>query len=254
MRLLILALLLATTNCLADSESSGRNDLQPTHRLDLRYEYENLDPQQQKYTFRLNNKFTINQNWTSGLRVDLPVALIRKDDEGSSSETGLGKLLLQSIFIKRIEDFRWGAGLRVHTPAVSNDDLGDDKWDIAPMAGMSLDLPRLGHGSFTAFMLRHRFTLSRASDEIDTNQLEPILILNVHLKNNWFVDFRTEPILDFETDNRWSLPIGLTVGKVWQNNIIFSLEPEYYIIENEEGLNFALEARIGYFFNRIGFE
>ena len=136
--------------------------------------------------------------------------------------------------------------LRIRTiiPTGTADETSNEKWDIMPVLGWSVDTPELGHGSFTSLIMRYRFSVLGAEDRKDINRLEFDLDINLHLENRWFVELVSDPFLDFNNGDKWSVPIGFELGKRIGDSLIFSIEPRYFVVRDSSDVQFALESRI----------
>ena len=243
----IFLLLAFTSSAFADAKSSGQNALHPVARADLRYEYENLKEggDEHQAIFRLEEKLDINEGVKVALRADLPTVFV--DEEESSS--GLGDSLFQALVIRKMSKrWRHACGLRTIVPTATEDETGKGKWDLAPVIGTSVDLPELGHGSFSSLLLRYRFSVLGESERRDVNQLEFDLDINLHLENRWFAEITSDAVLDFNDGDRWAVPIGLEVGKRVGKSLIFSVEPQYFLVRDSTNVQFLVESRVGVFF------
>ena len=55
-------------------------------------------------------------------------------------------------------------------------------------------------------------------------------------------------MLNFNAGDRWAVPIGLEVGKRVGKSLIFSVEPQYFLVKDSTNVQFLVESRVGVFF------
>ena len=232
----------------SDPHSSGQNTLHPVRRFDFRHEYVNLeqDAHEQLYILRAVENLQPSEDLSIALRLDLPSVIV---DEDGPTHSGFGDILLEGLVIENInKHWRHACGIRTIIPSGSREETGGEKWDIAPVLGWSVDTPEFGHGSFTSFLMRYRFSALGSENRTDRNQLELDFDLNVHLANQWFVELTSDPVLNFENQNKWLVPVGVEFGRKIGEKFIFSFEPQVFIINEVTEAQFAVQSRIGFFF------
>ena len=239
----------APTSVYADPQSSGQNTLHPVGRADLRYDFKNLEHGELEHSviLRIEEKLELSNDLKLAFRADIPTVFI--DEEDHELVEGLGDSFFQTLVIQDINS-RWkhACGIRTTLPTGNKDETSNEKWDIAPVLGWSVDTPELGHGSFSSFIMRYRFSVLGASERRDINQLEFDIDINLHLENRWFVELTSDPFLDFNNGDKWSVPIGFELGKRLGKSLIFSIEPRLFIVRDASEAQYNIESRIGVFF------
>ena len=150
----------------------------PVRQIDLRHEFINLKESAKENLFSLRaiEKLHIDEDTTLAFRFDLQSFHV---DELESSGTDFGDILLQGLFIKKLNKrIRHACGIRTIIPTShtasstgldesnTTDETNSEKWDIAPMLGWSVDMPELGTGSFTSLLMRYRFSVLGADSHL----------------------------------------------------------------------------------------
>ena len=129
--------------------------------------------------------------------------------------TGLGDINYSLFFSPvKYETAIWGVGPSITMPTATSNQLGSDKWSAGPTA-VVLFQPKWG----TFGMLgRQLWSFAGDSDRADVNQslFEPFL--NYNLPKGWYLitDIIITANWDASSNNRWTVPIGGGVGKLFK--------------------------------------
>lgn len=239
----------------------GEDITQPVDRFDVRVQYETLpdvtwdgktydDISQDTLTLRSDLVFFSTPNQLA-LRFDVP--LVRnnkpdKDNRDGSTESGLGDVLMQAIYVRSF-DARWagGIGMRTILPTATAEGLGTGKWQLVPTVAVRANLPEISRGSYAGLAVREFVSVAGSSKRSDIRKLQFEPQLNIVLPDRWLLNFSPECAYNLETD-AWFVPLDIMVGKKFGTSWVASLEYQYGLVTEDDSYNQWVEARIGYFF------
>lgn len=230
--LVITMLLYFFTNRLANAQDEGGNDL----RAAVQNPISSLVSLPFKFTFdkgasngdgtilNINPVIPVNiGEWNLVNRalipigdVDGPIAGPDNPNPGSTgSASGLGDINYSAYFSPvKYDKIVWGVGPSINMPTASDDQLGSGKWS-AGITGVALSTTDWGS---LGVLGRQLWSFSGDDDRSDVNQtlIEPFL--NYNLSNGWFLLTDLIITANWEADdskNRWTVPIGAGVGRVF---------------------------------------
>jgi hypothetical protein len=236
-----------------DSGQPESEFLQPRNLMNISPQYREsngstrpLDTYQ--FKFRTDRKIPLNEQWTLGLRLDVPV--LARNPLNASNPTGdyiagLGNVDAQTSIIDKIDN-RWttGAGVRIYAPS-RRDGFGSGKWQIMPGAGFRYALPEISGGSYIEPVLRYDQSFAGDPLERGVSNLQFAPTVNFGLPRGWFLTLYPSP------DIRWNfgdpvtgetghlfLPIDAKIGRKLADEVSVSLEVGAPIIRDYPAYNF----------------
>jgi hypothetical protein len=168
-----------------------------------------------------------NDDWTLVTRTIMPLTYLPSgmtkrpyigiDDD---SQFGLGDTTFTAFFTPKNpgdSGWLWGAGPVIYLPTATNDSLGTKKWGAGPAAvALKMD-GKWVYGS----LLMHVWSFAGAGqsqgiDKVNMTTIQPFV--NYNLDDGWFV--ASVPLItanwEADSDDRWTVPVGLGVGKAMQ--------------------------------------
>jgi hypothetical protein len=163
----------------AEEVNNGQDPTRPRTRFDLRYQYQNLPPEDHDhahiFTLRADNPFVLSQHWQLAARLDLPLFLtdaLSHDNPMGDNEFGAGDLLVQGLLIYAL-DQRWAVagGVQFIFPTASQEQLGGGKYCLVPTGAFRLALPEVSKGSFFAFLVRYDYDFAGEEDRRHISEL-----------------------------------------------------------------------------------
>jgi len=178
----------------------------------------------------------INEDWLLITRTIVPIVSSPDEYTGEDRVNGIGDTTL-SLFVSPKDSssgVTWGVGPIFLLPTASNDALGADKWG-AGLSAVALAMP----GNWVVGGVVSNLWSVRGSGEADINLLTLQPFVNYNLANGWYLT--TAPIItanwEAEDDNRWTVPLGGGVGKIFKiGNQPLNGQISYYSnIERPEG-------------------
>ena len=156
--------------------------------------------------------------------------------EAGGSANGLGDINYSAYFSPvKYDKVIWGVGPSINMPTANEDQLGSGKWS-GGITGVALTVPKWGS---LGILGRQLWSFAGDSDRNDVNQtlIEPFL--NYNLSNGWFLltDLVLTANWEADSDNRWTIPVGGGVGRVFKigNQGINSRLEYYYNAERPDG-------------------
>jgi hypothetical protein len=247
----------------AEEVNNGQDPTKPLTRIDLRYQYQNLPPDDHDnahiFTPRADKPFALSPRWSLATRIDLPLFLteaVNPDNLDGDYEFGLGDLLLQGLLIHSpSQRFAWALGAQLIFPTASTDGMGGGKYRIVPTLGARYALPGISSGTFAAFLLRYDVDYAGDDDRRHISELQLAPLVNIALPAQWFVNLYPSSDIRYNFGSkrpgdagRWFFPCNFMVGKMVTRSIVASVEIGVPIVDDYEVYDFKLEARIGFFF------
>jgi hypothetical protein len=177
-------------------------------------------------------------------RITLPLLASTPDlGDPIGREYGLGDTIALNFAIWHIEDGPWkgmiGPGVAFTFPTASSDFLGQGKWQTGPgFVYVNTATPGLQWGGFLYQQWSYASSGGdSARDEVSMLFFQPII--TKHFEKGWYVSLGDIPwSIDWNDDARWSLPLGVRVGRVTKlgnQPINVFVEPFYDISGNNKG-------------------
>lgn len=255
--LLALAALLVTGPARAAEQeaNNGQDPTRPLTRVDLRYKYQNLvgDPEQHILTLRADKPIVLAPTWQLALRADLPVVynnVPSLDNRGGDWEGGLSDVLVQGLLIKAFDQRNaMAVGAQLIFPTASQDQFGTGKYQIVPTAAYRLALPEISPGSFGALLVRYAVDYAGDDERADIGELAIAPILNVNLPDRWFVTLFPGDAIKYNAETgKWWVPFDVMVGRLLVPRVVGSVQVTVPIVKDYHLFDFAVEARLGFFF------
>jgi len=160
-----------------------------------------------------------NDDWTLVTRTIVPLTYLPSNYVGidEDSHFGVGDTTFTAFFTPKNpgdSGWLWGAGPVLYLPTATNDSLGTKKWGAGPAAvALKMD-GKWVYGS----LLMHVWSFagsgqSQGIEKVNMTTIQPFV--NYNLDDGWFV--ASVPLItanwEADSDNRWTVPVGLGVGK-----------------------------------------
>jgi hypothetical protein len=206
-----------------------------------------------------------NDEWTLVTRTIMPVTSLPSgmtkrpyigiDDD---AQFGLGDTTFTAFFTPKDtsgSEWLWGAGPVFYLPTATNDSLGTKKWGAGP-AFVALKMEgKWVYGS----LLMHVWSFAGAGqsegiDKVNMTTFQPFV--NYNLDDGWFV--ASVPLItanwEADHDNRWTVPLGLGVGRAMKFGSIPGTAQihGYYNVEKPDngGEDWQLRVQVQFLFPR----
>ncbi len=161
--------------------------------------------------------FPINEDWNLITRTILPVISQPEIIPGYGRTVGIGDINFTAAFSPAkptASGLIWGAGPVFLLPTASDDVLGSKKWGIGPTA---VALKIQGPWVYGA-LINNIWSVAGDDDRADVNQMLLQPFVNYNLSKGWYIT--SAPIItanwEADNDNRWTVPIGAGVGKIFR--------------------------------------
>jgi hypothetical protein len=243
--------------------NNGQDPTRPLTRLDFRYQYQNLPPDDHDnahiITPRADKPFVLAPGWSLATRIDLPLFItdaVSPDNPGGAYLFGIGDMLVQGLLINTLSKrFAVAGGAQMIFPTASRDTMGAGKYRLVPTLGARYNLPEITPGSWAAFLLRYDYDFAGESDRRHISELQLAPLVNVALPDSWFVNLYPSSDIRYNfaakrpgDAGRWFLPFNFMVGKLLTRSIVASLEIGVPIVNDYQVYDFKLEGRVGFFF------
>jgi hypothetical protein len=175
---------------------------------------------------------SVGQDWLLIARPSLSLLASEPPDR----KLGLGDIELQTYLTpKRLQTWIWGIGPVLQAPTATETVLGNGKW----CAGPGLGLVYMKGPWVNGILANHIWSFAGDRDRAAVSQstFEPVLSYN--FDSGWFLSFDSSMTADWNApaDKRWTIPLGLDVGKAFQlGRQSVSLQfGTYYNVERAEG-------------------
>jgi hypothetical protein len=175
---------------------------------------------------------SLSEDWKLILRPNLSILL----SEQPHRKLGLGDIELQTYLTPGFSDkWVWGIGPDLQAPTATQDVLGTGKWSAGPAVGLLY----LNGPWVNGILASHLWSFAGESGRAEVSQstFEPVISYN--FENGWFLAFDSTITADWNApaDKRWTIPVGLDVGKAFQigkQSLSVQLGT-YYNVERAEG-------------------
>ncbi len=245
--------------------NNGQDLTRPVARFDIRYQYENVSTGDDRddnhiFTLRCDRPFTISPRWKFNTRMDVPllVSNVRAaDNPNGAYRFGLGDVLVQGSLINVVnERFAWAVGAQLVMPTDTRDNTGSGRWQIVPLVAARVATDNILKGSWFALAARWAKDFASArGTSTPTNELQFAPVINIPLRNNWFIDLFPSTDIRYNLGEkrlrdtgRWFIPANFLIGKMVRKNVITSLEIGIPIVKQYKVYDFKSEFRVGIFF------
>jgi len=177
--------------------------------------------------------FSLGQDWKLITRPSLSLLL----SEQPNRKLGLGDLELQTYLTPAsAETWIWGAGPDLQAPTATEHEFGTGKWS----AGPALGLVYMNGPWVNGILANHvwSFAGEHDRDAVSVSTFEPVISYN--FESGWYLSFDSTITADWQAsaNERWTIPVGLDVGKTFQiGKPSLSLQfGTYYNVERAEGV------------------
>ncbi len=161
--------------------------------------------------------FKLNESWLLINRAIIPLALYQPSSiTGDDDEFGFGDINF-TTFISPLESrgkYFWGVGPSLTVPSASDDVLGTEKWSLGPSFVFLME-----QGPWvTGFLATNVWSIGGKSSRAAVNAgfLQPWIYYN--FSSGAYVFY--EPVITADwkadSDERWTVPVGIGVGKIFQ--------------------------------------
>jgi hypothetical protein len=154
---------------------------------------------------------SLGPNWKVIARPDISLL----DSEPPHRKYGLGDIEGEAYLTPgSFDKWVWGVGPALQAPTATSSELGTGKWSAGPALGVFYI-----NGPWANGVLAHQlWSFAGARDRAEVNQstFEPTISYN--FDSGWFLGFDSSMTADWTAahDQRWTIPIGLDVGKTFQ--------------------------------------
>lgn len=158
------------------------------------------------------------------LRPALPVV-------NTSGKTGIGDLFLLDVFLNQVKSGTWGWGIAGSVP-IGADEFTTDKWQ----AGPTLLYMNKTHAKYLWGILGYNqwsFAGKSSAGDVNLFTFQPIYVYHTSW-GYWGWTDQTATI-DWENDNRTSIPLGLRFGKVYPGKTPLNAAVGFYYTLNNKG-------------------
>ncbi len=166
----------------------------------------------------------IHEDWNLVTRTIIPIIHVPGSVEGlgvlpqgigSDTETGLGDINFSAYFSpSKPKGFIWGAGPSLTIPTATDELLGSEKWSAGPAAVI---LKQSGKWTLGA-LARQLWSFAGKSNRNDVSQMLIQPFVNYNLADGWYLVSAPVITANWEqndNDNRWVLPVGGGIGKLF---------------------------------------
>jgi hypothetical protein len=180
--------------------------------------------------------FSLNEDWSLITRTIMPVMTLPAGIFPDDGITGLGDVVFTAFLAPANPgELIWGAGPVLSLPFATDDALGSEKWSIGPSAVV---LKMNGPWVYGA-IANNIWSFAGNDDRGDVNTMLVQPFVNFNMSDGWYVS--SGPIItanwEADDDNRWTIPIGAGVGKVFRVGKLplNGSVQGYYNLESPEG-------------------
>ena len=140
----------------------------------------------------MSTKVVLPSGWKLHLLGQLPAESVTTSHFGPPTtiqNSGLSDIFFQAALFHPIDD-RWafGFGARLIAPSLSAG-VGQNGWEIMPLAGVRAMLPELSAGSYFAPFARYAVGLAGDLSGRKVSELQIAPTLNIQMQERWFVTF-----------------------------------------------------------------
>jgi hypothetical protein len=157
--------------------------------------------------------FSITEEWNLITRTIVPIIWQPEFVPGRGRTTGLGDINFTGFLSPaKPGKLTWGAGPVILFPSATDDALGTGKWGVGPSAVFLMMNPPWVNG----FLINNIWSFAGSDTRRDVNQMLLQPFVNYNLPKGWYLVSAPIITANWETEggNRWTIPIGMGVGKV----------------------------------------
>jgi hypothetical protein len=176
--------------------------------------------------------FSLGRDWKLITRPSLSIL----STEQPHRKLGLGDLELQTFLTPGFFDkWVWGIGPVLEIPTATDNSLGTGKWS----AGPALGLIYMNGPWVNGILAYHVWSFAGQHDRDDVSQSSIEALVSYNFDNGWYFAFDPTITANWNTsENRWTIPVGLDIGKAFQlGKQSMSLQfGTYYNVERAEGV------------------
>ena len=162
----------------------------------------------------------LNQNWNLISRTIMPVIYQPPLFRGDSSDFGFGDFTPSLFFSPKKPkalgpnvNLVWGAGPAFGLPTATDPRLGTKKWSAGPSFVALILTKKIVSG----FLINNLWSFAGEGGRPDVNAMTIQPFFNYNMPKGWYLT--TSPIItanwEADNDNRWTLPIGGGIGRVF---------------------------------------
>jgi hypothetical protein len=147
--------------------------------------------------------------------------------------SGFGDVQMMAVIgPNRLDGVVWGLGGTFKFPTASEDELGQEKWQVGP-AAMLFNFTRTWS---MGVMAQHWTSVAGDDDRADTNQTDIQYVIRRAMGNGWSLGMGPTITIDWEADSgdKVTFPIGLGITKtlrIGKTPWKMRFEPQYSIIK-----------------------
>jgi hypothetical protein len=190
--------------------------------------------------------FSLGQKWEVITRPSFSLLAT----EQPNRKLGFGDIELQTYLSPgSVDKWVWGFGPDLQLPTATDDALGTGKWSLGPAVG----LVYVNGPWVNGILANHVWSFAGESDRADVSQstFEPVISYN--FENGWYIDFDSSITADWNAsaDKRWTIPVGLDVGKAFQigkQSISFQFGTYYNVERAEEVARWLVRFQVSLIF------
>jgi hypothetical protein len=176
--------------------------------------------------------FSLGQNWKLITRPSLSILTSQQPHR----KLGLGDLELQTFVTPGFfDEWIWGAGPVLQAPTATDNALGTGKWSAGPAIGLIY----MSGPWVNGIVATHLWSFAGEGDRNEVSQSTLEALVSYNFENGWYLAFDSTITADWNaSDNRWTVPVGIDVGKAFQlGKQSVSLQfGTYYNVERAEGV------------------
>jgi hypothetical protein len=191
--------------------------------------------------------FSLGRSWKLITRPSLSIL----STEQPHRKLGLGDLELQAFLTPGFFDkWVWGVGPDLQVPTATETALGTGKWSAGPAVGLIY----MNGPWVNGVLADHVWSFAGESNRDDVSQSSIEALLSYNFENGWYVDFDSTMTANWNvSENRWTVPVGLDVGKAFQlGKQSMSLQlGTYYNVERAEGVErWLVRLQVSFIFSK----
>lgn len=241
----------------AEEVNNGQDPTKPLTRVDFRLKHQNLPQGRQGdiLTFRVDKPFVLGGGWVLSTRADLPLAynnVPSRDNPNGDREFGIADSLFQALLVTPPLDAenRWaiGFGSQFIFPTSSQDQMGQGKWQMAPIVAARYATPEVSAGSFAALLVKEQFSFAGDENRRSVNDLVVQPIFNWNLPESWFLTFSPEMRFNMNDGGKAFVPFDILVGKMIVPGVVGSVQFDVPLVDDYKQYDWQVEFRLGLFF------
>ena len=164
---------------------------------------------------------SLNQDWNLITRSIMPVIYQPPLFQGDDTDFGLGDFTPSFFFSPKAPiplfpggNLTWGVGPVFGVPTATDPRLGSDQWSAGPTFVAVLLTKKVTAG----VLINNLWSFAGEGERSNVNAMTLQPFFNYNLPKGWYLT--TSPIItadwEADSDNRWTLPIGGGIGRVFK--------------------------------------